>query len=100
VVERSSGFLYLVSLIGVTGARDHLPPDLEAFVTRVRKATDIPLAVGFGIGTPAQAARVAHIADGVIVGSALVKAVGASEEPAEAAGTFVSSLRAGMAGRI
>lgn len=103
VAQRTSGFLYLVSLIGVTGARDHLPPDLETFVARVRPATRplaVPLAVGFGISTPDQAAQVARIADGVIVGSALIKAIGASKEPVKAASVFVASLRAGMDGVI
>ncbi|MGL4649641.1 MAG: tryptophan synthase subunit alpha, partial [Caldilineaceae bacterium] len=59
-----------------TGARTDLPPDLADFVQRVRRHTTLPLAVGFGIGTGAQAAAVARIADGVIVGSALVKAAG------------------------
>jgi tryptophan synthase alpha chain len=98
VIEQASGFLYLVSLIGVTGARDHLPPELEAFVDRVRALSDLPLAVGFGIATPTQAARVAQVADGVIVGSALVRTVGASREPAEAARAFVATLRAAMDG--
>lgn len=93
VAGRASGFLYLVSLTGVTGARDRLPPDLESFVARVRAATDLPLAVGFGISTPDQAARVAHIADGVIVGSALLKAIGAGEEPVAAASALIASLR-------
>ena len=57
--------------------------ELEAFVARARSATDLPLAVGFGIGTPEQAARVARIADGVIVGSALIKTIGASERLVE-----------------
>jgi tryptophan synthase alpha chain len=96
VTERTSGFLYLVSLTGVTGARDQLPPDLESFVARVRATTGLPLAVGFGIGTPAQAAQVARVADGVIVGSALIKAIGAGEDPVSAASTFVAGLRAGM----
>jgi tryptophan synthase alpha chain len=82
VASRSSGFVYLVSLTGVTGARDSLPPDLEAFVERVRAATGKPLAVGFGIGTPEQAELVGGHADGVIVGSALVAAAQAS--PGEA----------------
>jgi tryptophan synthase alpha chain len=98
VTAQTSGFAYLVSLIGVTGARDHLPAHLESFVARVRSTTDLPLAVGFGISTPAQAARVAHVADGVIVGSALLKAIGASKEPVEAARAFIASLRAGMDG--
>ncbi|MEE8392220.1 MAG: tryptophan synthase subunit alpha [Anaerolineae bacterium] len=98
VTGRTSGFLYLVSLTGVTGARDQLPPDLESFVARVRSATELPLAVGFGISTPAQAAQVACIADGVIVGSALIKAIGTSDDPVAAASTFIASLRAGIDG--
>jgi len=98
LVEYTSGFLYLVSLVGVTGARDHLPPNLAAFVARVRGMTNLPLAVGFGISTPAQAAQVAQVADGVIVGSALIRAIDANEEPAEAARTFVAGLRKGMEG--
>jgi tryptophan synthase alpha chain len=96
VAGRTRGFLYLVSLTGVTGARDRLPPDLESFVARARAATDLPLAVGFGISTPAQAARVARIADGVIVGSALVRAIAAGQDPVAAASGFVASLRAGI----
>jgi tryptophan synthase alpha chain len=73
VTERSQGFVYLVSVTGITGARDCLPPDLAAFVQRARAATSKPLAVGFGISTPDQARQVAALADGVIVGSALVR---------------------------
>lgn len=80
VSEKSTGFVYLVSLTGVTGERKSLPEGLSAFVHRVRKITDKPLAVGFGIGNGAQAAEVAKIADGVIVGSALVKRAGESNE--------------------
>ena len=98
VADRTSGFLYLVSLTGVTGARDHLPPDLESFVARVRTMTGLPLAVGFGISTPEQAAQVARIADGVIVGSALIKAIGASADGVSAASAFIASLRAGVDG--
>jgi tryptophan synthase alpha chain len=100
VAARASGFLYLVSLVGVTGARDRLPPELEAFIERVRTASDLPLAVGFGIGTPAQAQRVAAAADGVIVGSALIRAItsahGAGADTAAASRAFVASLRAGI----
>lgn len=76
VVARATGFIYLVSVTGITGARTELPPDLKTFVERVRAHTDLPLAIGFGIGNGEQAAAVAQIADGVIVGSALVKAAG------------------------
>jgi len=71
--QKSQGFIYLVSLTGVTGTRRDLPPDLAEFVQRVRAVTAMPLAVGFGIGNGPQAAAVAQLADGVIVGSALVK---------------------------
>lgn len=74
VTQRATGFIYLVSITGITGARTELPTDLKEFVARVRKETNLPLAIGFGIGNREQAAAVAKIADGVIVGSALVKA--------------------------
>jgi len=79
VAQRTTGFIYLVSVTGITGARRELPPDLADFVGRVRRHTDLPLAVGFGIGTGAQAAAVARLAEGVIVGSALVRAAGSAE---------------------
>ncbi len=87
----SSGFLYLVSVAGVTGARDELPPNLSEFVSRVRGHTELPLAVGFGIATPEQARQVAQMADGVVVGSALVRQAG-SENPVEKVYTLGSSL--------
>jgi tryptophan synthase alpha chain len=94
VAARSRGFLYLVSLKGTTGARASLPAQLEGFVARVRAITDLPLAVGFGISTPDQAAQVARVADGVIVGSALIRTItAAGDSAAEAARTFVSGLR-------
>ena len=74
VAAHTTGFIYLVSITGITGARSALPTDLAHFVARVRRQTDLPLAVGFGISTQEQAAAVASFADGVIVGSALVKA--------------------------
>ncbi|GAB4454091.1 MAG: tryptophan synthase subunit alpha [Anaerolineae bacterium] len=80
VVEKSQGFIYLVSLTGVTGARNELPPDLAEFVARVRAQTSLPLAVGFGIGNGEQARAVGRLADGVIVGSALVKRAAESPE--------------------
>jgi len=73
----ASGFVYLISRLGVTGARTDVPPDLDAQVQRIRQASSphLPVAVGFGIGTPAQAAAAARSADGVIVGSALMDAL-------------------------
>jgi tryptophan synthase alpha chain len=75
VAARSRGFIYLVSLTGVTGARQTLPPDLEIFVKRVRRKTALPLCVGFGIATPEQARRIGAVADGVIVGSRLIQLI-------------------------
>ena len=96
VTAASRGFIYLVSLLGVTGARNSLPPDLAQFVRRVRACTEKPLAVGFGISTPEQAALVGGEADGVIVGSALIKEIGSAADPQGAAGAFVAALRAGL----
>jgi tryptophan synthase alpha chain len=73
VTSKSSGFIYLVSLTGVTGARDKLPEELEGFVARVREKTEKPICVGFGISTPEQARRIAKVADGVIVGSRIIQ---------------------------
>jgi len=69
----SRGFVYCVSTTGVTGERSELPQELSALVERVRAATPLPVAVGFGVSTPEQAAVVSRIADGVVVGSAIVK---------------------------
>jgi tryptophan synthase alpha chain len=71
-VAGAQGFLYLVSRLGVTGASATLSGDLEASIARVRAASPLPIAVGFGISTPEQAAKVGRLADGVVVGSALV----------------------------
>ena len=93
VAARSTGFVYLVSLAGVTGARKELPPGLAAFVQRARAAAHTPVAVGFGISTPEQVRLVGELADGVIVGSALIDAIGSAPDPAQAAGEFVRKLR-------
>ena len=87
----STGFLYVVSRPGTTGVRDSLPPDLRGTVARARRAAgdDLPIAVGFGISTPAAARLAARLADGVVVGSALVAA---AEEKAEDAAGAVGSL--------
>ena len=91
VAHRSRGFIYVVSVTGVTGTRKDLPEDLEGFVARVRAKTSSPLCVGFGISTPEQAKRVARIADGVIVGSRLIQLL---EENAPAdLSQFITGLR-------
>jgi tryptophan synthase alpha chain len=97
--DRSKAFIYLVSLAGTTGARHELPKHLERFVSRVREHTDLPLAVGFGISTPRQASAVARLADGVIVGSALIDAVRQADDDKrpQAAADFVEALRQSLA---
>lgn len=92
VTRKSRGFVYLVSLTGVTGARDNLPPDLENFVRNVRRITGKPLCVGFGIATPEQASRVAEVADGVIIGSRLIQLI-EEDTSLELLGTFISEVR-------
>lgn len=96
VAARSTGFLYLVSLAGVTGARSALPADLPAFVARARAATSLPLAMGFGISTPEHVAAVGRLVDGVIVGSALIDVVDRAPEPALGAAEFIGRLRAAL----
>jgi len=99
VAGRAQGFIYLVSLTGVTGARTAVQTDLAAFVARVRQQARVPLAVGFGISTPQQAAQIGGMADGVIVGSALINAVDrADADKPGAAVAFVQALRAALTG--
>jgi tryptophan synthase alpha chain len=89
------GFVYTVSLTGTTGERSELPPELARTVERVRAAANVPVAVGFGISTPEQARAVGEVADGVIVGSRLVRAAG--EGGAEAVGESVRALASALA---
>jgi len=92
VAQRSRGFIYLVSVTGVTGVREILPEDLEAFTARVRQVASKPLCVGFGISTPEQVKKVARIADGVIIGSKIIQIMEA-EDSLLAVGSFIKSLR-------
>ncbi len=92
VTGRSTGFIYLVSLTGVTGARDRLPVGLESFVASVRNRTEKALCVGFGVSTPEQARRVAKVADGVIVGSRIIQLLHKDKSLRNAC-SFVKSLR-------
>ena len=96
LAEHTSGFLYLVSLTGVTGERERLSSGLADFVSRVRAVARTPLAVGFGISTPEQARVVAELVDGVIIGSALVKTAGGSHDPAAAAAAYVEMIHAAL----
>jgi len=94
VAASGSGFLYYLSRTGVTGARSELRDSIAEEVGRVRAAVSLPVAVGFGISTPKQAGEIAAVADGVIVGSALIQVL--QESGIDAAARFVASLRAGM----
>jgi tryptophan synthase alpha chain len=97
IARLSRGFVYIVSLTGVTGARRELPPDLGAQIRTLRLVTTKPVCVGFGVSTPEQVAAVGRVADGVIVGSAIVRAI---EEHAgtstlvDKVGDFIASLKA------
>lgn len=90
------GFVYTVSLTGTTGERDQLPEGLAETVERVRASTEVPVAVGFGISTPEQARTVAEVADGVIVGSRVVRAAG--EGGPDAVGSVVRELAVALEG--
>lgn len=91
--DRSDGWLYLVTLTGTTGTRNEVSPALAGLVERTRAITDLPLYAGFGISTPAHAAAVAELADGVVVGS---RAVQVAEDGPAALREYVASLRAAM----
>jgi tryptophan synthase alpha chain len=93
-VEGAEGFIYLIARLGVTGATTSLASGLGGSIALVRAATALPVAVGFGISTPAQAAAVAQLADGVVVGSALVDILGT--RGVDAAAGFLASLRAAL----
>lgn len=88
IARHAKGFIYLVSVTGVTGERKSISEGLSELVARVREHTTVPVCVGFGIGTPEQAREVGQIADGAIVGTACVRVVGNSPTPVETAKEF------------
>jgi tryptophan synthase alpha chain len=94
IARQGQGFLYYISRTGVTGAREALAGDLEEEVRALRAVVELPVAVGFGISTPEQAALVSGVADGVIVGSALIQAL--DKGGPDGAGAFLASLRLAM----
>jgi tryptophan synthase alpha chain len=96
IARTAKGFIYLVSVTGVTGARTEISDGLGDLINRVREHTSAPVCVGFGIGTPEQAAHVGKLADGVIVGSACVKLIGSSEKPVETAKQFAAEFRGAL----
>ena len=93
IARHGSGFVYLISRLGVTGERTDIAADLPATVTLLRSVTDLPVCVGFGISRPEQAATIARLADGVVVGSALVRA---AETSVDTALHLVRGLRAAI----
>ena len=97
VAEKSRGFIYLVSIAGVTGAREGLPPGLGTFIARVRSVAKLPLCVGFGISNPSQAREISRLADGVIVGSRLIELMKADPD-LNSLQIFIRELRKAMDG--
>ena len=98
IAREAEGFLYIVSSLGVTGTRSEITTDLASIVKVVRENTDIPCAIGFGISTPAQARKMAALADGVIVGSAIVKLLEQHGKDAAAPiGAYVRSMKDALA---
>ena len=94
IANDATGFIYVVSSLGVTGMRSEIKTDLNAILSDIREVTDLPLAVGFGINTPQQAEDISKIADGVIVGSAIVKIIEEhGENASEALKEYVSSMK-------
>lgn len=101
IAERSSGFLYYVSVTGITGERVQLPPDLLENVAWMRSQTELPICIGFGVSTPEQAKLMTSVADGVIVGSAIVRKVAAGtgksrDEIVREVGSYVAELAAAL----
>ena len=96
IARNSKGFIYLVSVTGVTGERKSVSEGLGELIQRVREHTTEPVCVGFGIGTPEQAQEVGRMADGVIVGTACVRAIGGSESPVETAKQFAAEFQAAL----
>ena len=98
IAKEAEGFIYCVSSLGVTGVRSEIKTDIKSIVDTIRKYTDVPVAVGFGISTPEQAGKMASISDGAIVGSAIVKIVAEHGTEAEQALVdYVTSMQAAVA---
>jgi tryptophan synthase alpha chain len=99
ICEAAHGFVYVVSTVGTTGERSEIPPALTELVEATKADARTPVAVGFGIGTPEQAAQVGRISDGVIIGSRLVRAAGEGGSPqgaADAVASFLSETRVAL----
>jgi len=98
IAREAKGFIYVVSSLGVTGARDRIDTDLQSMVRSIRQVTDVPCAIGFGISTPEQARYMAQVSDGAIVGSAIVKIIARDgEQAAPAIYEYVKSMKEAVA---
>jgi tryptophan synthase alpha chain len=93
VASKSRGFIYLVSIAGVTGARNEVPPDLGKFILKVKQFAKQPVCVGFGISTPGQAAQVTKTADGVIMGSKLIQLMESDDAAMTSIQSFIRETR-------
>jgi len=100
IARNAKGFIYLVSVTGITGERKSLAEGLGDLIAQVRQHTSAPVCVGFGISTPEQARKVGKMADGVIVGSACVKTIGGSEKPIEAAKQFAADFHEALNSKV
>ena len=97
IAKQAQGFIYEVSSLGVTGVRSEIKTDLESITSAVRQVSNVPVAIGFGINTPQQAAKYSHLADGVIVGSAIVKLVAQyGKDAPEKVYDYVKSMKDAM----
>jgi tryptophan synthase alpha chain len=97
IAGQAQGFIYVVSSMGVTGVRSEIKTDLASIVESIRKVTDVPCAIGFGISTPEQAKEMAAVSDGAIVGSAIVKIIAKyGEDAAPEIYEYVKSMKAAV----
>ena len=97
IAKEAKGFIYVVSSLGVTGTRSSITTDLDSIVNMIRQNTDVPCAIGFGISTPEQAAKYSAIADGVIVGSAIIKIIEKyGKDAPKYVGEYVRSMKEAM----
>ncbi len=94
IAKEAEGFIYIVSSLGVTGTRNEITTDLDSLVSKVRQNTDVPCAIGFGISTPEQAAKMAALSDGAIVGSAIIKIIEKyGKDAPEQVGAYVKTMK-------
>ncbi len=97
IAKEAEGFIYLVSSLGVTGVRTEIKTDLASITEVIRQHTDVPVAIGFGISTPEQAAKMAAVSDGAIVGSAIIKVLDQyKQEAPQVLGEYVKSMKEAM----